>query len=86
MKRELKVLYILKATKKPVDIRFQTNTPPHLDKVFLPHAAKLWIMKQQIGKLSALLHEVDFRKTRNSFPKVRDAKHLAQNHSRIVET
>jgi hypothetical protein len=64
----------------------QANSLAGLHEVLATHAAKIWIMENQIAELRTLLNEVDVRKALHLDVKVVKINELAQHDSRIVET
>jgi hypothetical protein len=54
------------------------------DKVLPAHGAEFRVVPQEIGELSALLHEVRLGETTDSVLKPGDAQHFAQDDTRVV--
>ena len=86
VKRELPPVQIFQQLHQQTDVRLQTDPLAHFIKVLAPYAPEVRVMQQQIGKLSALLNEMNFRETVDSLKKVGDAKHVAEDNAGIVKT
>ena len=64
----------------------KTNSPTGLHEVLAAHAAKIWIMENQVAELRALLDEVHLGQSGNLIVEAVKTDEFAQSYPRIIET
>src|SRR5512147_1237521 len=71
--------------RQQLDVLLQADALACLDQVLLAYAAVLGVVQQQIGKFPALLDQSNVGEAMNSLGESRNADHLAQYDSGVVE-
>jgi hypothetical protein len=67
------------------DVLLQADPLTRFDKMLPPDTAELGIVAEEISEFGPLLYEANTRKTGDFLFKVRNAQHLGQDETRIVE-
>jgi integrase/recombinase XerD len=68
------------------DIVLQADALAGFEQMLAANATELGIVQNQIGKLGALLHEIDFREPLDAMSEVGNADQFGKNDAGIVET
>src|SRR5258708_27932791 len=84
--RFISVRESVQSLREQLYVMLQTNQFAGFNQMFAPNAAKFRIMQNQVGKLRALLHQVDLRQTANLVVKALYADQFGKHYSRIIET
>ena len=68
-----------------LDIPLEADAAADFQQIVAGNAAKIGIVREQIGQLGTLLNEIELRQRGDALPETRDPQHLAQDVARVVE-